>query len=486
MAYKHGVYVLETETSLVAPIEGTAGLQVVFGTAPIHLTANPNAAVNKPILCYSYAEAATALGYSDEWDKFTLCQSMAACFKVFNVAPVIFVNVLDQSNAAHITANAEESVTPTNSQATYTKDYVLLSTLVVKKETTTLVNGTDYIATHDANGHVLITLVSVLAKAATALLVASSSLKPSGVTAADIIGGIDVETGAETGLSLIRQIYPKFGMTPGLILSPGWSHGATVAAAMQAACEDINGCFNCEAIIDIDSSSAGATLYSDVKTIKESTGVDSAHALACWPMAKIGAQLFYMSALMGALTAYTDANNSDVPNISPSNKSLGITATVLADGTEVLLDQEQANTVNGYGVLTAVNFNGYKSWGNNTAAYPSTTDPKDRWFAVRRFFSWWGNSFILTYFQKVDAPANYRLIESIVDSENIRGNSYQARGYCAEAKIVFLESENPTADILNGAIRFHMYLAPYTPAENIELVLEFDPAALAAALTGGE
>ena len=30
MAYKHGVYVLETETSLVAPIEGTAGLQVVF------------------------------------------------------------------------------------------------------------------------------------------------------------------------------------------------------------------------------------------------------------------------------------------------------------------------------------------------------------------------------------------------------------------------------------------------------------------------
>ena len=32
MAYKHGVYTSEVATSLVAPIEGTAGLMVVVGT----------------------------------------------------------------------------------------------------------------------------------------------------------------------------------------------------------------------------------------------------------------------------------------------------------------------------------------------------------------------------------------------------------------------------------------------------------------------
>ena len=37
MAYKHGVYNTEQATSLTVPIQGSAGLQVIFGTAPIHL-----------------------------------------------------------------------------------------------------------------------------------------------------------------------------------------------------------------------------------------------------------------------------------------------------------------------------------------------------------------------------------------------------------------------------------------------------------------
>ena len=56
MAYNHGIGVVERETSLTTPVESTAGLQVIVGTAPIHLTKNPAAAVNKPILCYSFAE----------------------------------------------------------------------------------------------------------------------------------------------------------------------------------------------------------------------------------------------------------------------------------------------------------------------------------------------------------------------------------------------------------------------------------------------
>ena len=98
----------------------------------------------------------------------------------------------------------------------------------------------------------------------------------------------------------------------------------------------------------------------------------------------------------------------------------------------VALDQQQANDVlNANGVITAINADGFKLWGNNTAAYPSTTDPKDRWLAVRRFFDWDGNNFIRTYFQKVDKPGNPRLIQSIVDSQNIVGNGYVARDYCA-------------------------------------------------------
>ena len=37
MAYKHGVYTSEVATSMVAPITGTAGLQVIVGTAPVNM-----------------------------------------------------------------------------------------------------------------------------------------------------------------------------------------------------------------------------------------------------------------------------------------------------------------------------------------------------------------------------------------------------------------------------------------------------------------
>ena len=51
--YKHGVYVREQDTSLTTPIEGTAGLQVIYGTAPINMVADPSKAVNEPTIIQS-------------------------------------------------------------------------------------------------------------------------------------------------------------------------------------------------------------------------------------------------------------------------------------------------------------------------------------------------------------------------------------------------------------------------------------------------
>ena len=276
-------------------------------------------------------------------------------------------------------------------------------------------------------------------------------------------------------------------MVPGLVTSPGYSRDPAVASVMAAKCLKINGVFTCECIVDIDSTESGATKYTDVKTVKEKSGLVSEHMEPVWPKVRIGDEVYYYSAIYSALIAYTDAGNDNVPNLSASNKPLPITGLCLDDeaDSEVVIDQEQANVVNSFGVVTAINFNGFRSWGNNSAAYPQMTDPKDRWFCCRRFFSWWGNSFILNYFQKVDDPSNTRLIEALCDAENIRGNSYMAQGKCAGARITYREDENPITEILNGKIQFRQYLAPYTPAEDILNILEFDPTMLEASI-GGE
>lgn len=119
MAYRHGVYNIEQPTSMPTPQEGRAAIQVIIGTAPIHLAKDPAAAVNKPILCSSYKEAVEAFGYSDDFDNFTLCQSIQASFGIFNVAPIILINVLDPANTAHVTENSAESCAVSDKTAVY-------------------------------------------------------------------------------------------------------------------------------------------------------------------------------------------------------------------------------------------------------------------------------------------------------------------------------------------------------------------------------
>ncbi len=488
MAYEHGVRILENPTSLVAPILGTAGLQVIFGTAPVNLAENPYECTNKPMIAYSFAEASAAVGYSDDFKNYTLCQSIDASFRVFNIAPIILINVLDPKK--HKKDFEAKTYPVIDSQATMDITGVLADKLKVENGEDVLIQDVDYITTFDDYGYAVITLLSTGSGAsAIELKISGVQIAPEMVNETDIIGGYNVSTGEEKGLELVRQVHPLFGMTPGIIVAPGYSKSPSVAAVIAAKCLNINGVFTCEAVVDLDSSpTTGATKYSDVKTVKEKSGLVSPHLAPVWPMARIGDKVYYYSALFAAMIAFTDAQNDDVPNLSASNKTMPVTGLCLDDEShsEIVVDQQQANLVNSFGVTTAINWNGFRTWGNNSAVYPSSTDPKDRWFCCRRFFSWWGNSFILTYFQKVDDPADYRLIESICDAENIRGNSYVAQGKCAGARIKYIQDENPVTDVINGKVQFHQYLAPYPPAEDILNVLEFDPDMLMSALGGGE
>lgn len=487
MSYTHGVYINENSTAVVAPITSDSGVQFVVGTAPINLLADPSGAVNKPILINSLSEAVTRLGYSGDFTKFTICQSVNASFNIYNVAPLVVVNVLDPDK--HKTEIANELYSIVNNKITIAEEGILLGGFVVKSAdgVTTYANSTDYTLAFDDDGYVVLTVVKTGAIPAspTQLSLSYNKLNPSLVTKEDIIGSYDSATGKYTGLQNIEQVYPVHGIVPGLIVIPGWSHIPEVGIAMMAKTEDINGCYKCMAVLDVDTDkTAGAYTYQDVLTWKNSNSYTSANSIVCWPKVVVGNVQYWFSAVAAALIAYTDANNDNVPYVSPSNKSFRITGTVLSDGSEVYLSQAQGNYLNGNGIVTAININGWRLWGNNTGIYPSSTDVKDRFIPVRRMFSWWGNSFILTYFQKVDDPMNTRLIEAIVDSENIRANGYKARYQIADARIEFRLDENPTTDLLNGKIRFHQYLTPFPPAETIIDTLEFDANALTTALGG--
>lgn len=478
--YEHGIFVSENSTESIASNTGI-GVQVVVGVAPINLASEP-ATANTPVLCRNMAEAKKKLGYCKEFDKFNLCQSMFANFEIYKVSPVIFINVIDPEN----TSRHKENITAadyelTAKQIKIENKGVLKSTVVVKAKGGTGTAYTvdeDYTVNYDDEGNCIITVLTSgsIPTSATELSVAYSALKPSGVNDNDIVAG----------LNALTQVFPVTNYVPGLVLAPGYTSVA-VSTALQNKVESINDLFTCECLIDLNSSSNGADSYDDIEDVKEAQGLTSPHAYGLWPKVKtLTGEILSYSAVMGALLTSIDADNEGIPNLSPSNKKTPfVAAAVLEDGSEVVLDLEQANAVNEQGITTIFNFNGFRSWGNNTCAFPATSDPKDRWFAVRRFFSFWANSFIINYFDFVDDPANPRLIQTLLDNENIRGNSFVARGICARAEITFSSDENSTESLLAGKIKFHQYLSPYTPAECIKNTLEFDPQALIDAI-GGE
>jgi hypothetical protein len=477
MAYKHGVYVSEVSTSVIPPVQTNVGLPVVFGTAPVNLVSGDGSGkTNEPILCYTYQEAVQELGYSDDWEKYTLCEFMKSHFGLFAVAPVVFVNVLDPSTHK-ATVTAESVTLDSNDQAALVNKGVLLSTVVVKSSdgATTYVRNTDYTIAFDDNGNAVITrLSSGSISEGSSLQVDYDYLDPSAVTANDIIGGVDTTTGALTGLELVNAVFPRFRMVPGMILAPGWSQDPTVAAVMVAKASNINGHFRCIALTDVPTDTV--TKYTDVPSWKTDNNYISERQAVCWPKVKLGDEEFHLSTQLAGLICSLDAENNDVPFASPSNKGLQADSAVLSDGTTIALGPDQAVYLNGQGIITALNFvGGWKAWGNRTGAYPAVTDPKDAFLPIRRMFDWIANQLVLMFWQKVDYPITRRMVETVVDSANIWLNGLTAREFIVGGRVEFIPEENPETDLMDGIVRFHVYVTPPSPAREIDFVVEYDP-----------
>lgn len=405
--YLHGVYSREVPTALLPARMVDTNVIFAVGTAPIDaLPEGKKRYINEPRLYYSYAEFVAELGWSEDWNAYTLCEVAESHFAKYGAAPLVAVNVFDP--AVHV----DEEGNPDPLQ----------------------VGGTH------------------------------------------IIGGIDASL-KKTGLELISEVFPRFRLVPGCILAPKFSEDSAVAISMGAKAKNINGLFQAMAAVDVPTDVV--PLYTEVPGYKTSKNLTGENMMVCWPRIALGERTYHLSTQLAGLISLTDSDAGGTPQVSPSNKRLFMDGAVAidADGksTELWLDLEACNYLNGQGIVTATNFDGWKAWGNRTACYPSVTDPKDAFIPIRRFFNWYRNTFILTYFQKVDAPITQRLLTTILKSEQIRLDGLTSREVINGGRISFLEKENATTDLMDGLLRFHLWICPPPPARAIEGIFEFDP-----------
>lgn len=466
--FEHGVKNKESDKPVLTVVESTAGLPVLVGVAPINTAIEP--AINDAKVVYSKKDALKFFGFSMNFKDYTISEMIDAAFEEYGVAPIVLINVLDPAKHK---SQGTDNVEVVLSKAVIKTEGILLDTLKINPtgDETPLVKDTDYLATFNDEGHVVITLLNNISQAS--LVANFDKIDPSKVTELDIIGGADVTTGKTTGIEAVNQVFPKYRLVPGQLLAPGYSEKPIVEAVLKTKANNINTYFEAIALVDIDTTQAN--VYNKVLDWKTENNYTSPEEYICWPQVSLNGKQYRLSTHLACRIALTDNANGDIPYVSPSNKPLMMNKAVLADGTEVYIGPDQAKYLNSIGVVTALNFiNGWVAWGNRTAAFPESTYVRETFMAIRRMRKWIGNTLILTHWKRVDDPTDRVQIDGVVDVTNMWLNGLESSRALLGAKVAFLNEENSEENLANGITRYHIYFASPTPNEQIDFILEYD------------
>ena len=283
-----------------------------------------------------------------------------------------------------------------------------------------------------------------------------------------------------TGLELVNEIFLKYSELPAFIDVPDFSHESDVAAIMETKAKNLNGgMFEAIALINAPVDKK----YNELVEWKETNNILSNDQVILYGKIKLSGEVYYQSIHYAALSMKVDGENNGVPSQGPSNYSYKMDAFVWKNANgkyeEVRLDKEQqANFLNKNGVVTAINFKGWRCWGSETAKNPFATDPKDKFIYGRRMFKYIGNELVISYFSNVDKKFTLKMAETMKKSMNIRLNALVAADQLLSAKVNFYGADNSLVDIINGDITWTIDLGIIPGAKSITFKKVYDVDAL--------
>lgn len=463
-----GVRATEQKTAGSAVVTAQTGV-MAFGTAPVHQTGGK---VNEVVRVSNYQEAVEAFGWSEDWEKYTLCEVIHSHFKLYGVGPLLLVNVLDPDK--HKGESKEETLPVSNGQIRLSGD-TIEGSITVQQEAEVYEKGQDYDVFYQDGECVIEILTGGKIQANVESLVVGHcevdfQLKD---MKSAVIGGYDVKKGESSGIELADQAYFKTKVLPDILIAPGFSHEEEVAAVLAAKAKSLSMVFRSFALCDLP----GETYQETVKAKEEIGCFRAEKERVLWPMLKKDGKQYHYSTQLASLMALLAANNGGIPVEPASNKVLQADAAVLKDGTEVNLDLNQANYLRGQGITTALSFiNGFTAWGEYCACVPQNSDPKDRFCSGARMVNYVTNTIILSFWKRIDEAMTSRFASSIVDQINIwlNGLSNPSVGALLGARCELKSEENPEDDLAAGIIRPHIYLAVPGPAQVIDFIVEYD------------
>jgi len=426
---------------------------------------SPTGPINTPTLITSRRDAVTKFGALAAG--YTIPAALDAILAQGDqIGFVVVVNVFDA--AVHKTAVVAE---PATFGATHTLAlaHARVAAVVVKNTggTVTYTAPTDY--TVDAATGVITRVLAGAITAGQTVEVSYDWADPSKVTAADIIGGIDVTTGDREGIEALLDTSSAYGFAPKILIAPQYSSSKTVMDALLVKAATLRA-------MAIADQAAGATME---EALAYRDQFDNVRAIVTWPLLQITDPV--TSAQVNApFSPYLAGVMSRTDNelgfwYSPSNKPiLGVTGMERPIPFITFHSADSiANYLNEMGLVTAIHFEGYRVWGNRSA----TTDTAWHFISVRRQFDIIEDSIELGTLHLLDRPINKAFFEDLTDSVQAFLNSLVGRQALIAGKIKVLAEDNPPEEIANGHVTARLDLTPTYPAERItyHAVLDIEP-----------
>ena len=236
--YVHGAYGSMSD-SIISAADTAPSVPLIVGTAPVNLVRGyANAGIINTPVYISDAGAKKTIGYSDDWDSFTLCEMLSSLFDNANgnIGPAYFINVLDPDTHRG-SAQVTKQLTFTNGRAYIESDTIILDTFAIANMT----EGTDYNLSYNFTTGKLAITSADSANPLTGTAAASYyEVDPAAVTDDDIIGSV-TPNGVYSGLQAGLLVYPDKDAIVNYVAAPGWSEHKDVYDALVEFCQAING-----------------------------------------------------------------------------------------------------------------------------------------------------------------------------------------------------------------------------------------------------
>lgn len=461
----HGIHTTEKNSGLTLQ-DAETNIITALVTAPTFLLKKENITLNKPVPIRNYGDLAKYAGRN--LDNYTAYDTIDTIFKESEGATVYMINVFDLNK--HKETVAETTVNLTAKK--YVIDKVGVFDLVVKKDSTTGVEGTDYKLTLNADNSVIEILDGAFSNAAvTSIKISYSYADITKVTSADFIGAVD-ENNIKKGAKAIYNINALYGDEVNIIIAPVYSSLPAVRQELVNIADDLKARVFCDAPI-------GTTVNAAVEGRTNGNNVDllcsSQNATLCLPYFYRYNQDLDKNTLRPASPALAGARVylNKKRNVAKSLDNTKLkTCLGLEFPIEFILNKEntEANALISKGIVTIINHKGtWRIWGGRNCAYPSETGIKT-FDAPRDVANFIEKTIENNSFECVGDNPTKAFIDNILEAIKAKFSEWKnpENQIIYGGDIWYDESLNSAENIANGKLRLPYKFCPLAVIEDLE------------------